>query len=161
VAPEPIRKEAQHPTQGRTCADWRPCSCKMGRGYRLAGGGVRGRLPLRVDVSRARGAAFVSSAAASDGCRAEEGEGGNEVVVVVEVVVDAFAPTSPRASRGPERGCSASYSDAKGANRHTLRFGTARQKAALERWTHPKPQRRARSPRYGVPSRRGVPAGVA
>jgi hypothetical protein len=31
-------------------------------------------------------------------------------------------------------------------------FGTARQKMALERWTNPKPQRRARSPRYKVPS---------
>jgi hypothetical protein len=46
----------------------------------------------------------------------------------------------------------------------TLRFGTARQKMALERWTNPKPQRRARwglGPRYGVPSCRGKSAGVA
>jgi hypothetical protein len=30
----------------------------------------------------------------------------------------------------------------------TLGLGTARPKMALERWTHPKPQRRACSPRY-------------
>jgi hypothetical protein len=43
----------------------------------------------------------------------------------------------------------------------TLRFGTGRQKLFLERWTHPKPQRRTRSPRYEVPSCRGKSAGVA
>jgi hypothetical protein len=43
----------------------------------------------------------------------------------------------------------------------TLGFGTARQKMVLERWTNPKPQRRTRSPRYGIPSSRGKPAGVA
>jgi hypothetical protein len=43
----------------------------------------------------------------------------------------------------------------------TLRFGTARQKMALERWTNPKPQRRTCSPRYEVPSRRGKSAGVS
>jgi hypothetical protein len=32
---------------------------------------------------------------------------------------------------------------------------------ALERWTNPKPQRRTRSPRNGVPSCRGKSAGVA
>jgi hypothetical protein len=40
-------------------------------------------------------------------------------------------------------------------------FGTARQRVALERWTNPKPQRRARSLRYGVPSCRGKSARVA
>jgi hypothetical protein len=43
----------------------------------------------------------------------------------------------------------------------TLRFGTARQKMVLERWTNPKPQRRTRSSRYEVPSCRGKSAGVA
>jgi hypothetical protein len=42
-----------------------------------------------------------------------------------------------------------------------IRFGTGRQRMVLERWTNPKPQRRTRSPRYGVPSCRGKPAGVA
>jgi hypothetical protein len=42
-----------------------------------------------------------------------------------------------------------------------LRFGTARQRMALERWTNPKPQRRTRSSRYEVPSCRGKSAGVA
>jgi hypothetical protein len=37
-----------------------------------------------------------------------------------------------------------------------LRFG-----AGLDPWTNPKPQRRACSPRYGVPSCRGTSAGVA
>jgi hypothetical protein len=40
-------------------------------------------------------------------------------------------------------------------------FGTARQRVLLERGTPPKPQRRTRSPRYGVPSCRGKSAGVA
>jgi hypothetical protein len=43
----------------------------------------------------------------------------------------------------------------------TLGFGTGRQKRALQRWTNPKPQRRTRSPRYGLPSCRGKSAGVA
>jgi hypothetical protein len=43
----------------------------------------------------------------------------------------------------------------------TIRFGTARKKLALERWTHPKPQRRKCSPLYEVPSCRGKSAGVA
>jgi hypothetical protein len=43
----------------------------------------------------------------------------------------------------------------------TLGFGTARQRTVLERWTKPKPRRRTRSPRYGVPSCRGKSAGVA
>jgi hypothetical protein len=43
----------------------------------------------------------------------------------------------------------------------TLRFGTARQKMALERRTNPKRQRRTWSPRYGGPSCRGKSAGVA
>jgi hypothetical protein len=33
----------------------------------------------------------------------------------------------------------------------TLGFGTARQRMVLARATNPKPQRRSRSPRYGVP----------
>jgi hypothetical protein len=40
----------------------------------------------------------------------------------------------------------------------TLAFGTARQRMALGRWTNPKPQRRTRSPRYGLPSCRGKSA---
>jgi hypothetical protein len=43
----------------------------------------------------------------------------------------------------------------------TLRFRTGRQRMALERWTNPKPQRRACSPRYGVPLCGGKSAGVA
>jgi hypothetical protein len=43
----------------------------------------------------------------------------------------------------------------------TLGFGTARQRMALERWTSPKPPRRTRSPRHGVPSCGGKSAGVA
>jgi hypothetical protein len=40
-------------------------------------------------------------------------------------------------------------------------LGTARQETALERWTNPKPRRRACSCRYGVSSCRGKSAGVA
>jgi hypothetical protein len=43
----------------------------------------------------------------------------------------------------------------------TLRFGTARQRMVLERWTNSKPQRSARSIRYEVPPCRGGSAGVA
>jgi hypothetical protein len=43
----------------------------------------------------------------------------------------------------------------------TSGFGTARQKLALERWTHSKLSRCTCSPRYGVPSCRGKSAGVA
>jgi hypothetical protein len=42
------------------------------------------------------------------------------------------------------------YSDATKLRIVTLGIGTARQKMVLERWTNPKPQRRTRSPRYGV-----------
>jgi hypothetical protein len=42
-----------------------------------------------------------------------------------------------------------------------LRFGTRRQKMALERWTTPKLSRRTCSPRYGLQSWRGKSAGVA
>jgi hypothetical protein len=45
--------------------------------------------------------------------------------------------------------------------KRNAKFGIGRQKMALERWTNPKPQRRTRSPRYGVPSCRGQSAGVA
>jgi hypothetical protein len=43
----------------------------------------------------------------------------------------------------------------------TIRFGTARQKMALERWTTPTCSRRSPSPRYGVQSCGGKSAGVA
>jgi hypothetical protein len=59
------------------------------------------------------------------------------------------------------RGGTLPYSDAKVANRDSSRFGTARQRMVLERWTNPKRQRRTRSSRYEVPSCRGKPAGVA
>jgi hypothetical protein len=42
-----------------------------------------------------------------------------------------------------------------------LRFGTGRQRMGLERWTNPKLSRRTCSPRYGLPSCRGISAGVA
>jgi hypothetical protein len=43
----------------------------------------------------------------------------------------------------------------------TLRFGSGRQKMALERWTNPKLSRRACSPRYGVQHWRGKSADAA
>jgi hypothetical protein len=44
----------------------------------------------------------------------------------------------------------------------SLGFLARRERAwVLERWTNPKPQRRTRSPRYGVPSTRGESVGVA
>jgi hypothetical protein len=43
----------------------------------------------------------------------------------------------------------------------TLRFGTGRQKRALERWTNPKRPRRACTCEYGLQSCRGESAGVA
>jgi hypothetical protein len=49
----------------------------------------------------------------------------------------------------------------KSCKSNTLRFGTGRQRRAFERGSHPKPQRRTCSPRYGVQSRGGKSAGVA
>jgi hypothetical protein len=84
-------------------------------------------------------------------------------VVAAEVEEEPPAPQSEAVLAGLSDAAAvaaaevrATYSDEK-----MLGFGAARQKMALERGTHPKPQRRTRSPRNGVPSCRGKSAGVA